>query len=272
MKQIKKLSERYLGIEAIIAALFYTLMLGTIEVGGLLIKTTYLIAVYVVLKFIYGLEGRFSIAIALGFLVFAGIFLVANDEAKANWAAQIAFMFLVIGVLWQIAELAAERREQAKVLKANKDFGVSFWSNKHLVVAIIIVVFAFIYSYKATSKYQAFQQKLIIMKEVNLELKTSLLKLKKKTFVKVLSNNGKLAEAGRVVDVLRRKKIGNIKIGEGKKKNYIKTLVHYKDGNKGVAFTIATLIADDYSVKISEKLPDESRYDVVVILGKVKKN
>ena len=294
MKQVKELSERYFGLEAIIAALFYTVMLGTIEVGGLLITTTYLIVVYLVLKFVYRLEGRFSIAISIGFLGFAGILLVANYEAKASWAAMIAFIFLVIGILWQIAEMVVESREQAKALKANKGFGVSFWLNKQLVVATIFVVFVSIYSLKVNFRFQVFQQNQVKMKKANIELKRSLLKLKKKPFVKVLSGSGKLAEASGVVDVLRWEKIGIIEIGDSRKKDNIKTLVQYKDGNKKVAKKIAKLIADGYfvkvtenlahespfdvliaegySVKVTENLADKSPFDVVVILGKVKKN
>ncbi len=294
MKQVKELSQRYFGLEAIIAALFYTVMLGTIEVGGLLITTTYLIVVYLVLKFFYRLEGRFSIAISIGFLGFAGILLVANDEAKASWAAMIAFIFLVIGILWQIAEMVVESREQAKALKENKGFGVSFWLNKQLVVATIFVVFVSIYSLKVNFRFQVFQQNQVKMKKANIELKRSLLKLKKKPFVKVLSGSGKLAEASGVVDVLRWEKIGIIEIGDSRKKDNIKTLVQYKDGNKKVAKKIAkliadgyfvkvtenlahespfdVLIADGYSVKVTENLADKSPFDVVVILGKIKKD
>ena len=35
---------------------------------------------------------------------------------------------------------------------------------------------------------------------------------------------------------------------------------------------IANLIADSYSVKVTENFADESPFDVVVILGKVKKD
>jgi hypothetical protein len=272
MKQIKKLSERYFGVEAIIAALLYTIMLGTIEVGGLLIKTTYLIAVYVVLKFIYRLEGRISIAIALGFLGFAAIFLMANDGAKAYWAAEIAFIFLVIGVLWQITEVAAERREQANILKANNGFVVSFWSDKQLVVSIIFIIFMFIYSYKVNSRFLAFQENIAKMQQKNIELKTNLLQMKKKTAIKVFSGNRKLVEAGRIVDLLRKKKIGTVEISNTTKSGNTKAVVQYKDGNKNVANRIGKWIAGDYSVKVTEKLADESPFDVIVILGKVKKD
>lgn len=113
LKKIKRLWAKYLGVEIVIGAIFLKVISDGNLVDGPSISMTYLFVAYLVLKLFYKLEGRFSIAIALVFLGLTGIFLGANDEAKANSAAEIAFIFLVIGVLWQIAELVAERREQA---------------------------------------------------------------------------------------------------------------------------------------------------------------
>ena len=121
MKHIKRVSQKYFGIETSIAAIFYIVMSANIMFGGVIIRMTYLIAAYLVLKLFYRIEGRTSIAIAIGLLALAGIFQMVENDAKATSAAVVAFIFLVIGVLWQIAELIAERyAEEAKNLNKHE--------------------------------------------------------------------------------------------------------------------------------------------------------
>lgn len=266
----KKSSQRYLGLEAIIAALFYTLMAGTIEIGGLLIKTTYLIAIYLVLKFIYKIKGYFSIAIALGFLGLAAIFAVGDESSKANWAAQIAFIFLVIGILWQIAEMVTERRsKQIEALKT------SFWERRDLVVAAIIVFLIFAYSYKINSKFYFFQENLIKMKQSNMELKTNLRMWEEKAFnrarVKVLSHDDMLVEASMVVSMLKNRGTGTIKIGDSVQKIQKQTVVRYKTSDPIIAYRIAKLLKPDYPIKTIPNLSDGSSFDAIVIMGYGKK-
>ena len=258
MKQLKILSKEYFGLEAIVVALIFIIMGGKIKVGGLLIKTTYLIAAYLILKYFYKLEGRTSIVIALGFLGLAGLLLVARDEGRAVWASQIAFMFLTAGVLWQIAELIIERRTQQQNYS-------SFWSHKDLVIATIIIVFAFFYSFKFSSKFQVLQQNLG-------RAQKALFKARRELTTRIaikISRNGNIVEAGRIADILKQQRIGTITIDNSLKKNYKPTLVQYKTGKKSIADEVVKLISPDYPAKIIN-LKQKSSFDVIVILSSEK--
>jgi len=111
-EQLNKLKNHYIGLEALIAAIVYTLLGGNIQIGALRIRLLYLIIAYLFLKYLYQVDGRLSIGVALGMLVITAVLLVAGDQPRAEWAAQTAYIFLVIGVLWQIGEMVGQRRQQ----------------------------------------------------------------------------------------------------------------------------------------------------------------
>ncbi len=112
MAQKLETYSKNIGIEAIIVAFFYVTLDGYLQVGSLFIGKIHLIAIYLILKYIYKLKGQTSIYIAMGLLGLTGIFLMTGNRAKIESVSAAAYIFLVIGVLWQLMELFFEKQHQ----------------------------------------------------------------------------------------------------------------------------------------------------------------
>jgi len=86
------------------------------EINGILVFITGFIWVIVVVGFY--LESRFSIIGSIIFLVISGFFVSIGGVKLAEKSAILAYVFLAVGVLWQLAEV---RRRQENYGKSKAD-------------------------------------------------------------------------------------------------------------------------------------------------------
>lgn len=254
---------RYLGIEAVIAAIFYTILGGNIQIGGLRIRLAYLIIAYIILKFIYKLDGRISIGVALGLLGITAVLLVANDEPRANWAAETAYIFLVIGVAWQMAELMAENRTETKRLTAGQD-RVIFWQRRGLVVGSIIIVLLAIYF---GSNFLAETKKNSQPADLNKKASSRSESLEDTSTIVILNGNGLPNEAEKIAGRLQSLELGPIQVGDAETLDQLETRLHYRPNSEATAARISKRLAGVYPIKSMPDLKRDSSVKIVIVLG-----
>ncbi len=132
-----KIRDRKIGIEAVVAAILYTVIGGSIQISGFNIKIVHLAIVYALLMWYYKFEYRISVAIASGFLVLAFAFVIAGDIYRADASFVTVILFLMIGITWQVFW---EFNERSRLSERNRDGSVwrSLFARRDLVVALIV--------------------------------------------------------------------------------------------------------------------------------------
>lgn len=125
-KQILKfLKDSPLFLKLILTNYFFWLILGIFLIfldifvfrisSDLLILL--LIVLWIILVYRYKFDGRFSIGLALGFLVLCPFLLSFNNKPIADKAAIWAYLFLVVGVIQLFIEYLKEERKDEKIKK-----------------------------------------------------------------------------------------------------------------------------------------------------------
>lgn len=304
--RLNKLKSHYLGLEALIAAIVYTVMGGNIQIGALRVRLIYLIIAYLALKYFYQADGRLSIGVALGMLVLTAISLVAGDEPRAEWAAQTAYIFLVIGVLWQIGEMVSHRKtvaqppdfieamseEDSRMARRKQKIAYSndalYWRRRGLVLAAAaLIILAVVFGPGQVRK--VFNSKKQSAKnssttDVTWERSGKKLTNEKKPAAKavavkpapppettptvqVLNGNGLPKEADNIASILEQNKIGDISTADLPGHNQLETVVRYQSGRKDLAEKVAQLLATRYPAKLTEDLDETSSSNIIVALG-----
>lgn len=305
--RLNKLKSHYLGLEALIAAIVYTVMGGNIQVGALRVRLVYLIIAYLALKYFYQADGRLSIGVALGMLVLTAISLVAGDQPRADWAAQTAYTFLVIGVLWQIGEMVSHRktvaqppdfieamseeesrmarRKQQKIAYSNDAL---YWRRRGLVLAAAaLIILAVVFGPGQIRKvFNSKKQSAKNSSTADVTWERSGKKLPKEKkpaekvvavkpatppettpTIQVLNGNGLPKEADNIASILEQNKIGDISTADLAEHNQLETVVRYQSGRKDLAEKVAKLLATRYPAKLTEDLDETSSSNIIVALG-----
>jgi len=90
---------------------------------------------------IFRWESRIFFGLALIFLIFCPVFLIADSESHAENMAIYAYYLLVVGVVVQIIEYIREQRQI--IPEARRDFKIN-WSVTFILVMLMIIGFAYL--------------------------------------------------------------------------------------------------------------------------------
>ena len=311
MKKIKKALEQYVGIVAIIAAIFYILVGGNIHIGGLRFRITYLVVAYICLKILYKLKSSVSYGVAIGLLGITGLFLLFGDATRADWSAVAAYIFMMIGILWHIAESVLDNRlvkssqtedgarnDKRKSTEASKtSSGSSIETSRtarkaqqatamkltnfrsHLnfgvsILAVIIIAVALL----SPSVTALFADRVLDSTKNELRRKRKEASSKSRKGVagslniKIVNGNKIPGEADRIAGLIKRKTQGSIKLSKSKYKDHPSTIMSYRIKHTEHAIGIVNHLSNEYFVTKTFKLSNKSPIDIELILGWDKKS
>jgi len=294
MKKIKKVLEQYVGIAAIVAAIFYIIIGGNIHIGGVRFRVTYLVVAYVFLKILYKFKSRVSYGVTIGLLGLTSFFLLSGDEVRADWSAVTAYIFLIIGILWQIIESfrenhltklgqikngtinatsrRARKAQQSTTIKLTSfrsrlNFGVSIFAVSIITVALLSPSVTALFADNRLS-----QTKQELRRKKKQALSISRKGAADSLNIKVVDGNKIPGEVDRIVGLLKRKTKATIGISKSKNKDYPRTIMRYRIKHTENATGIVNHLSNEYFVTKTGQLSNISPIDIELILGWDKKS
>ncbi|MDI6821515.1 MAG: LytR C-terminal domain-containing protein [Actinomycetota bacterium] len=110
VSEFVKVNYDYVLTSLLVGGILFTAFFGNISIFGFVIRLRYLLILYFIFCWIYKLDYRFSVVIALPLLLCCSLFLMFGDVSRASLIGKSAYVFLGVGVFLWLLEYAKEKR------------------------------------------------------------------------------------------------------------------------------------------------------------------